>query len=240
MYRKPVRSNLESFYNCFEDILQKYSKNILIGDYNLDLLDLESNDVNKYKIIVNCNGFVILNKVSKKMNTRPGSMTIIDHVVTDMLNHDYNVTINECDLTDHNGISVGLNINTITQNIESVKQSLNFCKLVENLKNENMENVNSFTDFHETVIKNVKKNKYTKKVKNCNIKIKKSFLTSEIVDLSKEKFKYYKLMKKYPENNLFTTKYIELRNQIPNLIRTAKKFFTGIKDSSRCSGIQVW
>lgn len=139
VYRKPIRSNLESFYNCFEDILQKYARNILIGDYNLDLLDLENSDVSKYKIIVNCNGYNILNKISKEMNTRPRSMTIIDHVLTDMLNYDYNVTINECDLTDHNGLSIGLNIITSKQNNISVKSSLNFCKLLENLKNQKMQ-----------------------------------------------------------------------------------------------------
>lgn len=84
MYKPPSISNTE-LLTFFESILLKYpKKHLIVGDTNLNLLEL-NNSIKNYKNIIALNNFRIRNEISENMATRvtDHSKTIIDHIIAE-------------------------------------------------------------------------------------------------------------------------------------------------------------
>lgn len=81
----PEDQNDFGFFNdSFDDILQSNTGMIVLGDMNVNLLNVDRQS-SLYSNTVASNGFAFMNKISKKYATRvkDSSHTIIDHVLTD-------------------------------------------------------------------------------------------------------------------------------------------------------------
>lgn len=76
---------------------------MFFGDFNLNILDIESESVSRYVDDVLSNGFLILNQISSEYFTRKNntSGSIIDHIVTDILDLNYTIALHDTDITDH-------------------------------------------------------------------------------------------------------------------------------------------
>lgn len=82
------------FLNKLDTLLSSNKNNIIIGDFNFDLLQSNINN-EKYTNIIQSNGHTILNKINKKFATRVtlNTHTIIDHIITDCLKYSYNISL---------------------------------------------------------------------------------------------------------------------------------------------------
>ena len=100
-----ILSNFTNFLFKINQILQKYKRSILMGDFNLNLLEQNNNEIKQYVDTINCEGFMFLNKISPQYTTRINNETnnhsIIDHIITDMITYTYSMTLYDTHLSDH-------------------------------------------------------------------------------------------------------------------------------------------
>lgn len=84
-------TNVNEFLSRIDTITSKFVNSIMLGDFNLDLLNLNSRDIVNYNNTLLNNGFIPLNKISETYATRIGrtSKTVIDHFITDLVKFTY-------------------------------------------------------------------------------------------------------------------------------------------------------
>lgn len=76
------KNSLQSFFYNLEILLSKYTKCLIIGDINLNLLDINMDNIT-YCDLIHSYGFCILNKLDINFATRNSNTisTIIDHII---------------------------------------------------------------------------------------------------------------------------------------------------------------
>lgn len=125
-----------SFLEKLEEILAINKNCVILGDMNLDLLK-NTVPVRTYKDIISSNGYNIINKIDKKYVTRIANdtKTIIDHAVRDLYNYNHHLIINSHDFTDHESLTLQININNykITSNQIESKDIINVKNVVRHI-----------------------------------------------------------------------------------------------------------
>lgn len=218
-YRSP-KNHMVNFTDLLESICSSYSKSIIIGDINLNLLNNDKDAVN-YKNILATNGYVILNKIAPEYITRSSNLigTIIDHVITSLLNIQYDISLADTSLSDHKFLLLRMNKTISKPNSFHTKTVIDY----ENIFNDrtwfDILNSSSFdkmiTSFTNLVKSHTKV--ITKRYKNH-----KSWINKDIIDLIKNREKFFHLKKKAPNNEYVTKKYEFYSKQVVYKIRVAK------------------
>lgn len=141
-YRQPKYENFNDFINVLDDLLENTLNHIVIGDFNINLLDTTNINTVYYHNLIKSNGFHILNKISSEMSTRNISSTIIDHVFTDLVDKKFKINIQDCSLSDHNALLISSDFN-ITDNKESQmeKSNINYLNLMKDLNDINFNEI---------------------------------------------------------------------------------------------------
>lgn len=222
IYRSPS-SNQEQFLQKFENILSNNSKNIIIGDFNLDLLKQNTTNT-KYLEIIENYGHTILNKINKNHPTRltSSTSTIIDHIITDCFKFSYQLTLSDSSISDHKQITLNV---TTTQPINrrqmmTEQTIINYEKIIATnvLSNLQPNNMDAFVSSLQNIIKeNTKtiklRNKYTKR---------KIWMTTEILLMVKRRDKLYKLKVLHCFNLDIVHQFKKIKIKIQHLIADVK------------------
>lgn len=100
---RPEQTSMDSFFSEFDRTLSSYRRSLVIGDMNINLLDRNDSDVKNYTHTVHSNGFCILNKIDVMHVTRISNTisTILDHIVTDILDKTFEMTYTDTSISDH-------------------------------------------------------------------------------------------------------------------------------------------
>ncbi len=99
---RPPNTNIKDFIMKLDELLTNNKNKIyILGDINIDLLKI-TNNVNNYLDVINSNGFMVLNYLSENFATRiqhhknnTSSKTIIDHVITNLVNYKYCLSVHD-------------------------------------------------------------------------------------------------------------------------------------------------
>lgn len=133
---KPNTTNLNGFLEQYSQQLHNKKRAVVFGDFNLDLLNLDSATKN-YKNILKENNFKILNKIDQKHCTRETSTskTILDHVCSNLKENDFGLTIIESAMSDHKQLFLEIKRQVIPQIQKVQYTAIDYTKLNNYMKN---------------------------------------------------------------------------------------------------------
>lgn len=225
-------TNLDDFNTKIEVITTAYKHSMIIGDFNINLLDEKNRDVSCYCDTLISNGYLICNKKTTEFATRIGiiSKTIIDHFITDMLNLQYFFHIVDTHLSDHKMFIISVDLRPVKEDFNYRKTILNY----DDLSNDNIwGSLDSYETFDEVVnVLSQLINKYTKVLPLKKVKNQKhEWMTEDIHKMMKIRDSFYKYSKKYPDNPRVKILYETYRAKVKQLIITAKANFCSKKIS---------
>lgn len=220
VYKQPT-VNFVSFIEFINLKLSTFKKNIIVSDMNVDLLKHNNFAIN-YMNIIESNGFFILNKINSRYFTRIGrrnignnisiSKTIIDHVLTDITSNTYKLGIVDTPLSDHKQMLLSFDdhsnrlANFVNRELNISFERINKQNYKENLGewlNDECQNIGElFCKLNDCKQQNVESVSYNR-VTNPH----KPWVNGRLIELIKERDRYFKLLKKSPENTYLITQY---------------------------------
>lgn len=213
-YKIPTANN-DVFLNCINNVLENNSKMILVGDFNIDLLSKKP-EVKKYLNIINAQSYFILNKINKRMATRVAhrtdysSSTIIDHVITDLHKHTYQLTCMNVAYSDHKSLLLGINH---YNNKKTIQKNENKYSTVDTKKysrqlNEALINTNTNEYNFENLMKIFEKCEKNTTIQKINKNQPKSkWINDELIQNINMRNKYLKLKNKFPNSAYLNEQY---------------------------------
>lgn len=226
MYRKPD-SNMDKFLMDFDALLDKYRNMIIMGDFNINLLNTSSLISSKYNNIINTSGFFVLNNISTEYVTRlgyqQGEGSIIDHVITDIFEGKHSLVIKDAYFTDHKYLLLSSDIHLKKDSFTATKTIIDYSKIGEGALLNIIENCNDFSKYIFETIQVINENKVSFPVSTKRFKRRKPWMTSEVIELIKLRDKYFTSSRKQRTNqyNLMQFKYY--RNKVDYLCKISKK-----------------
>lgn len=212
-----------TFFEKFDELLTLYDKCYVIGDMNIDLLVNNSIKQN-YSDIINSNGLHVLNKIEHLYSTRKtlNTNTIIDHILTDITNRAYTLTLNSHCFTDHESLTLQINTTKpIIKNRTITKTHTNFNQFRYNYNADPRETSN-YTQLHLKITKHIN-DSTCNSIKNITYKNKILYMNNELRYLIKKRDSLYVRHKKYSNNQLIKNLFISARNIVTNKLRAARK-----------------
>lgn len=243
IYKKPTVTN-NIFYEFMENKISKIKKTILIGDTNTDLLNNKNND---YMQLIESNGYEILNKINKKYATRVKTnkhknetRTIIDHIITDIHEYKYTISINNTDLSDHKQILINIDNNKplenkFTNNKIEINRNITDQNILTGLiNNADLSNIHNFEQFENTLIdlkqKSTKRLIFTKIVNPF-----KPWVDKNLIKKISDRNRYFKLIKNHPTNEYLQQKHKQLTEEIKTENRTKRNNYNAHKINTNMS-----
>lgn len=226
IYRSPS-SNQEHFLFNFDELLSKTKTNIIVGDFNLDLLK-KCQSTTKYVESIEGNGHLLINKVSKKHCTRETSSTatIIDHIITDCLNFAYKIALSDVTISDHKQILINVStskpLDRKPKHFE--KLVLNYEKIERTNALNNLQDIHNMDDYIKAIKKIVNLNTIKIKLNNTQKK-RKIWMKTEIIKQIETRDRLYKLKMKNPHNMEIENLFKKVKNRIKYQIENEKKSF---------------
>lgn len=203
---------------------------LVLGDLNIDLLE-NNNSLEIYKNIVFSSGFVILNKIHTdfftRLNPQSHRKSILDHVVSNIVNKPYQLSINDCFISDHQLIMLSVDVKNKSSN-----RSCSLTKTVlqyEKIDNKNFEHdINKTRSFDELTNKcNTYIKKYTKIIRKTKRDTVEPWISNTLKKIAKTRDKFYKLYRKFSQNTFFKSQFIKYKNVL--LMRRKKLILHFIK-----------
>lgn len=206
---KPPNTNEKIFISKLEELLPLYKNCIIIGDFNLNILNADDANILNYMNTVHCNGFGFLNKIDSTSATRTtqNSNTIIDHLISDMFNQEYEILVDDVYFSDHKFILTSMNKSNKKQEFNNLKYKkvLDYESLNKHPIWSELDNIVSFEELILKLSYAIEQN--MKMIQIKTIKSRNPWVTQELLDLMKQRNKFYKYKKKYKNDSYVESKY---------------------------------
>jgi endonuclease/exonuclease/phosphatase family metal-dependent hydrolase len=127
---RPPHTDIVCFCEMLDNILEDNKKTIFFGDFNINLLNNNDLSVQLYIDTLMSNNYLYINEKTNNMHTRCGFTsvkTIIDHVLTDILQFKFKVVLNDVDISDHRAIITYIDLDRKIENkcIETKQKYIN-------------------------------------------------------------------------------------------------------------------
>lgn len=238
---KPGETNINSFLELYTSQLERRRRSIVFGDFNIDLLNKNSN-VAKYRNEINETGYEILNKINKQYNTRETSTTntILDHVCTNVKNHSFDVSIIESCLSDHKQIFLEVG-SLATQSITKIRyKAIDYKKLYNSATIATYCNEENHYDYLERFISDlVNKNKINKiKIQNLP---REDWINRRILNEIDQRNHMWQQTKSDPKDEKLRKNFIEQKDKVIKLIKTQKqKYYNDLFQDSYSKPKKMW
>ena len=220
IYRES-KTNLQKFYKILDDILQKNSNLILMGDLNLCLLKTESQP---FKNLIQSNGHGFLNNINKKAFTIKNQFgtRLIDHITTDLFKFNYIMNIKEISFSDHLAIKFSFDKTVSTKSITIKK--INHLMIHRETTNALTQNTyNSFDhlikDLQSIILRNTKEIKTKEKYESNK------WFNDRILQAIKLREKIKKRLRVWPTNQIIKSQFIKQKNYVTYIINKSRKDF---------------
>lgn len=221
-------SNIKNFIQMMENNILKYNRTIIIGDININLQN-NDHETRQYIDSFQSNGIICLNNVENNYYTRRSNTinTFIDHVLTNLIQNHFQMTLIDNVISDHRLILLSCEINITRSNSKaSVKlknqlQVIDFVTLEKDI--ESLQYEESFENFHYKFTDLVKDN--TKTIEKKRIKANKPWVNCQLIYFIKQRDKYFKKKCKDTKNETLRIKFAEYKIKARNLKNFLKKTY---------------
>ena len=224
--------NVDILIEKLDEFFSQLKKIVILGDFNINLFDTNSNTVIKYKEMLNYNGIFTINSLETSFATRLSNTvnTCIDHIHSDIIDKKYVFIVKDIDrdISDHRLLLLGINdqsYSNIPKNSE-----FHFLKIIkyDQINKQALESkingtntIQSLTD----VVQDVISENTIKIIKSNRTTSLKPYVSPEILKMLRYKQKLFKLTKKYPINENLLLLYRNYRNIVYKKIKNAKKAY---------------
>lgn len=167
-----------------------------------------------------------MNKISSNYATRVtnSSQTILDHVITDILSCNYDLLVDDVEMSDHRYLLIAKDCDKSlahTKTNVSIKSILNY----ENIEKHNLWNelsiCKTFTDLIQRTLIIIKDN-LEDVVSRANVG-NKPWVTKNLITLIRDRNKFYKFNKKFPKDLYIKNKFNDLKKKTIDLNKKLKK-----------------
>lgn len=223
-------ATVNNFTEKFENEILKNNKTITVGDMNINLKNIDNDTIN-YIDCIYSNGAMFLNSMQDDMYTRKSNTinTYIDHIVTNMMENKYNVSICDDPISDHRLIAISIDSNKKrkkhnncdkifkTIDYESIEKNSNFINSIKNASN--------FSELHALIRDTIQNN--TKEIKHNVKNQRKVWATEELINLIKKRDKAYRQKLKYNHNANYVQIYEQHKKRVRQLKNHLKNKFYG-------------
>lgn len=239
IYRCPDYKRRE-FTDIFSTYLNKQKNIIFFGDFNINMLRYDSNDVSYFKNTIDSDGFSLLNNLELSYATRicETSISTIDLIVTDLYQYEYDIGVDNLNFSDHKLLTLILHKNLPINISDEYYFKTDYDKVKSLLPVKLQSNqINSLSALKNTVTDIVNESTIKVKKKVDINRYKKEWCTPELLGLIRKRKVYYDLHKKYPTNQFYIDKYKQLQEGVSALAVSLKKgyFDNQFKDVSNNS-----
>lgn len=220
------RADIHKFNEKFEDEILKYKKILIVGDININLKN-ECNETKNYIDTFKSNGITCLNNLNDNFYTRKSNTicTIIDHILTDIKELKFNISLIDSYISDHRLIVISykphINKNYTIKNKKNQIQVIDYDNIQNDINENNVIGEKDFEIFHKKITEIIQKN--TKTIQKKKQRIRKEWANAELIYLIKIRDKFYK---KYitDQNNInFKIKFEEFKIKARNLRNHLRK-----------------
>jgi hypothetical protein len=197
---KPERTNLNLFLDTYSTQLQKMRRSVIFGDFNVNLLNPD-HSTRKYKNVYKTNNFDIMNKIDQQHNTRETetTKTILDHVCSDLRDHNFHMAIIESAMSDHKHIYFEIQSYQPPPLIKTNYKALDYDRLRKHFYNlKSTLNDTSYERFEEKLKYSIIDSQVIKR-KTLNPP-RKDWITKEIIDHIENRNKLWRDYKKDKTN----------------------------------------
>lgn len=224
------KSDISKFNEKMENEVYKYKRVLIIGDFNINLKN-DAHEVKKYMETFKSNGIACINDLRDKAYTRKSNSiaTIIDHILTDFNEIEFNVSLIDTYLSDHRMLAVSflpsLNQNYTIKNSKNEIKILNYDNIEIELNDKDIYVLEetSFTDFHEKIIKIIERN--TNIIHKKPLKKRKSWANRELLHYIEKRDEYYKKWSKNNNIEIYKLKFDEYKIKARNLRNYLRKTY---------------
>ena len=213
-----------------ETLMGKYpKKHLIIGDFNVNLLDKHQNQVIEYKNTIVLNGYQILNRIDEQNATRVtlNSKSVIDHVITDLGNvNNCKVTVHSNAISDHNKLEIVVEEpkKIHKPKVKYETKAINHTKFVQIFRDRiGTIGVQTFQDLINFIADCKSECEYLKTIvcRENNM-----WVTNELLEMIKNRDKLYKKKCEDPENIQLINEFKNIKNKVNNKIKALKnKYF---------------
>lgn len=222
--------NFSNFTNHLNKVLEEYSNCLVIGDFNIDLFTISSDqNVKRYFDLIVSSGYIFLNPLSEpsRVDITRNSSTLIDHCFSDLplkfSQYEFTCYIDKL-FGDHKAFLIAINSNILHthKNIRNIKIThTNHAAIQRERAIENI-TYNDFPSFQNGLAE-VLENHTTIQIKRD--RFRKPFMNSEILTLCTIRQNYFSLKMRFPWSDLARTRYKFYRNLVTKKINEAKRKF---------------
>lgn len=223
-------ASVNAFTEKFENEILKNNKTLIIGDMNINLKNFDNDTIN-YIDSMYTNGAIILNSMQNDMYTRRSNMinTYIDHIVTNMIENKYIVSICDEPISDHRLIAISIESNKKSKkhkNCDKIFKVIDYESIGKNPNFTNaIKNTNNFSELHAVIRNTITSN--TKEMKRNNKNQRKVWATEELMNLIKKRDKAYRLKTKHINNAKHSQSYEQFKKRARQLKNHLKNKFYG-------------
>lgn len=228
IYKQPS-SCIKSFLEKLDQTILPIRNAILIGDFNLNLLET-SKQSSEYKEILSSHGFIILNKINENGATRidmtTGKKSIIDHLLTN-LDVSANLLLTDHVISDHKIMEIGLNlpVKFKTKKQSYTSKIVDYVQATTNLKDSlnTLDNENPTFEVLTEVIQQEIQKATKVKIRKYTMNVAEGWFTKDIATKIKQRDKFYKLSKRFPLNAIHKSRLLTSQKDVSNLVKYNKK-----------------
>lgn len=239
---KPPHSDDKEFIEFLDKFLYTQSRQIIVGDMNLNMFQKNNNIIKFYKEMITSNGYAIMNKLGKDLFTRQSNSvnTLIDHAMTNALNFKYKFSLLDNSFSDHRHLILSANTAKQSNTSKNVITKYNNELIIKDVTEKINLNMN-FKDFHED-FKSIVSEHATEVIKPTpKITLRKPWFSNKLLSIKKLRDKFYKKSKLYPNNNLLVEQFVYYRNELDkNIVVSKKNYYSDRLDSAKCNNKQTW
>jgi hypothetical protein len=221
-YKAPGE-NGTAFITHLDILLEKYNNVVLMTDANFNILD-NCSETSDYINMLHSNGFDIINNLHPTRVTKDSS-TLIDHVITDLTDHDFCIKLYDNPSFDHRIILTEIQQIEVKVNrmITRRYQKVNYQKLRDDL-------YHFFISHPCTSVKNLIDIVQTMKWINTKEKLVRvrsdsNWITQEILESMNRRNKIYKKWKRNQSSEVLRNEYMKLKKEIDKKCEKAKQDF---------------
>lgn len=241
-FYKPPHTCHQIFLNLLEMLTNNYKNQIILGDFNQNLLD-DSNKIQNYSSSLLINNYFVINQIDEKFATRISktARTVIDHILSDH-KEKFFIYYGDTELSDHRFFLVKFVLAKKSTKQIVQKLTVDYNKVIASISDayQNLNNLN-FDLFYRFVTYSIAKYTTNSTVNKKSSAYLKPWFNTLLSSKAKARNRLFRLSKKYPRNTFFREALESLNKEFKKLVHKYKKeYYTKKFNASIPNPKKMW
>lgn len=238
VYRRPAGQK-STFINELDEYCLSRNNHVICGDFNIDLLVPNDNNASNYIETIMANGFHILNEVNAESATRQASRTILDHVLTDKLDKSFKMAMVHSSRSDHCLIILGLSNSSSSTEHNITRKKVDLPAVIREIEGQSLDYLDG-NQLNEMIATAISNNTTETNVRS-NFRLRKAYITCEILKLIRLRDTLCALKYLHPDNEILIVLYRQTCGQVRRAINQSKsEYYDGKFTSAAGSERKKW